>query len=287
MEIALRLKKCANDMCDLLAGRTTHPVSFCIGGISRIPDKSALQKLYNDLSARFDDVTKTIALFKTLQMPDFTRETEFVSLKGEEDYPWIGGGLVSTDGVVKNEDEYLDMTNEYMVDFSTSKFAKLSRKSFAVGALARVNNNYKFLKVKDLAEELGLKPVNHNPFMNNIAQLVEIMHVIVESQEMINELLNDNVDDISAEYAVKEGEGIGAVEVPRGVLYHHYRINEKGLIEKANCIIPTTQNNANIHYDLAALVEHEVKKGKNDSEVKKLCEMLVRAYDPCVSCSVH
>jgi coenzyme F420-reducing hydrogenase alpha subunit len=287
VEIALRLKKCANDMCDLLAGRTTHPVSFCVGGINRIPDKSALQKLHNDLSARFDDVKKTIELFKTLQMPEFTRETEFVSLKGEEDYPWIGGGLVSTDGVVKNEDEYLDMTNEYMVDFSTSKFAKLSRKSFAVGALARVNNNYKFLKVKDLAEELGLKPVNHNPFMNNIAQLVEIMHVIVESQEMINELLNDNLDDISAEYDVKEGEGIGAVEVPRGVLYHHYRINEKGLIEKANCIIPTTQNNANIHYDLAALVEQEVKKGNSDSEIKKLCEMLVRAYDPCVSCSVH
>jgi coenzyme F420-reducing hydrogenase alpha subunit len=110
---------------------------------------------------------------------------------------------------------------------------------------------------------------------------------MIESQEMIDELLDNSLDDICAEYDLKEGEGIGAIEVPRGILYHHYRVNKKGLIEKANCIIPTTQNNANIHYDMADLVEHEVNKGKTDSEVKKLCEMLVRAYDPCISCSVH
>jgi coenzyme F420-reducing hydrogenase alpha subunit len=287
VEIALRLKKLGNDMCDVLAGRTTHPVSFCVGGINRVPDKKELRKLRDNISARMNDVKQTVELFKTLELPDFTRETEFVSLKGEEDYPWIGGDLISTEGVVKNENDYLGMTNEYVVDFSTSKFTKLSRKSFAVGALARINNNYKFLKAKDVAEEFGLKPVNHNPFMNNIAQLVEVAHVMIESQEMIDELLDNSLDDICAEYDLKEGEGIGAVEVPRGILYHHYRVNKKGLIEKANCIIPTTQNNANIHYDMADLVEHEVNKGKTDSEVKKLCEMLVRAYDPCISCSVH
>ena len=57
--------------------------------------------------------------------------------------------------------------------------------------------------------------------------------------------------------------------------------------EKANCIIPTTQNNANIHYDLAALVQQEVDKGRTDVEIGHLCGMLVRAYDPCSSCSVH
>jgi coenzyme F420-reducing hydrogenase alpha subunit len=189
--------------------------------------------------------------------------------------------------VLKNENDYLAMTNEYKEDFTTSKFTKLSRKSFAVGALARINNNYKFLKAKDVAEALGLKPVNHNPFMNNIAQLVECVHVMVESLEMVDELLDSNLDEFCAEYDVKEGEGVGAVEVPRGILYHHYRMNEKGQIEKANCIIPTTQNNANIHYDLAALVKQAVDNGKQDTEVKKLCEMLVRSYDPCISCSVH
>ena len=287
VEIALRLKKLANDMCDMLVGRTTHPVGLCVGGVRKVPNKNELKKLREDMSDRVSDAEKAVALFKTLKIPDFIRETEFVSLKGEESYPWIGGRLISTDGVLKNENDYLTMTNEYKEDFTTSKFTKLSRKSFAVGALARINNNYEFLKAKDVAETLGLKPVTHNPFMNNIAQLVECVHVMVESLEMLDELLDDNLDEICAEYDVKEGEGVGAVEVPRGILYHHYRVNEKGRIEKANCIIPTTQNNANIHYDLAALVEQAVDNGKQDTEVKKLCEMLVRSYDPCISCSVH
>ncbi len=287
VEIALRLKKLANDMCDMLVGRTTHPVSLCVGGVRRVPNKNELKKLREDMSDRVSDAEKAVELFKTLKIPDFIRETEFVSLKGEESYPWIGGRLISTDGVLKNENDYLTMTNEYKEDFTTSKFTKLSRKSFAVGALARINNNYEFLKAKDVAETLGLKPVTHNPFMNNIAQLVECVHVMVESLEMLDELLDDNLDEICAEYDVKEGEGVGAVEVPRGILYHHYRVNEKGQIEKANCIIPTTQNNANIHYDLAALVEQAVDNGKQDTEVKKLCEMLDRSYDPCISCSVH
>lgn len=287
VENALRLKKFANDMCDILAGRTTHPVSLCIGGVSRVPGKNELQKLRADMSDRLADAQEAVKLFETLKMPDFIRETEFVSLKGEENYPWIGGKLVSTDGVLKNENDYLAMTNEYKEEFTTSKFTKLTRKSFAVGALARINNNYEFLKAKDVAESLGLKPVNHNPFMNNIAQLVECIHIFNESLEVLDELLDDNIAEIRVEYDVKAGEGVAAVEVPRGILYHHYQLNEKGLIEKANCIIPTTQNNANIHFDLATLVEQAVADGIQDTEVKKLCEMLVRAYDPCISCSVH
>jgi coenzyme F420-reducing hydrogenase alpha subunit len=287
VEIALRLKRLANDMCNSLAGRTTHPVSFCVGGVSKPPNKKDLHKLREQISERISDAERTVALFKTIQVPHFIRETEFVSLKGEENYPWIGGKLVSTDGVLKNENDYLTMTNEYKEDFTTSKFTRLSRKSFAVGALARLNNNYNFLKAKDIAEEFGIKPLNHNPFMNNIAQLVECVHVMIESLELLDELLDDPMDEISSEYDIKEGQGVGAVEVPRGILYHHYLINKKGLVEKANCIIPTTQNNANIHYDLAELVKQAINNGKQDTEVKQLCEMLVRAYDPCISCSVH
>ena len=181
------------------------------------------------------------------------------------------------------------MTNEYKEDFTTSKFTKLSRKSFAAGALARFNNNYEFLckEAKETAETLGLAPVNHNPYMNNVAQLIETQHVMVESIEMIDELLAADLDDVCAEYKVKAGQGVGAVEVPRGILYHYYTIDDQGSITKANCIIPTTQNNANIHHDLPELVTQQIELGKSDEEVTKLCEMLVRAYDPCISCSVH
>jgi len=156
------------------------------------------------------------------------------------------------------------MTNEYKEDFTTTKHTKLSRKSFAVGSLARINNNYRFLnkQAKEIARKFDLDPLNHNPFINNIAQLVECVHVLYESIEMIDELLDSNLDDICAEYDIKEGEGVGAVEVPRGILYHHYKINDKGKIEKANCIIPTTQNNANIHHDLPQLVKQELQNAK-------------------------
>jgi coenzyme F420-reducing hydrogenase alpha subunit len=235
------------------------------------------------------DIATAVEVFKGLALPDFVRETEFVALKGEDSYPWIGGDLVSTDGVVKPEDDYKAMTNEYNVDFSTSKFAKLSRESFAAGALARFNNNYDFLcdEAKATSEALGLAPVNHNPYMNNVAQLIEIQHAMVESVEMIDELLAADLDDVCSEYEVKAGQGVGAVEVPRGILYHDYTIDDEGSITKANCIIPTTQNNANIHHDLPELVTRQIELGKSDEEVTKLCEMLVRAYDPCISCSVH
>ncbi len=288
-KIAVRLKGLANDMCDLIAGRTTHPVSLVVGGVSKAPKKRELEALKKAILERLPDVEATVDLFKTLTMPEFERETEYVSLKGVKTYPWIGGDLVSSDGVIKKEDDYLAMTNEYKADFTTSKFAKLSRESFAAGALARFNNNHTLLHIKaqDLAASLNLHPVNCNPYMNNIAQLVECFQVVLESIELIDILLDSKMDRLCAQYKIKKGEGVGAVEVPRGILYHHYLIDKDGIITKANCIIPTTQNNANIHHDIAELVKQQVKKGKKDTEVALLCEMLVRAYDPCISCSVH
>jgi len=288
--IGVKLKALGNDISDLVAGRTTHPVSLVVGGLSKAPEKKQLETMKTRIQDCLNDVVTVAELCRTsVTLPHFVRETEFVSLKGKGSYPWIGGDLVSSDGVVKREDEYLGMTNEYKVDFSTSKFTKLSRESFAAGALARLNNNYKFLRpeARKVSEELKLEPVNHNPYMNNIAQLVETYHVMLESIDLIEELLDSNLDKVIHKYAIREGEGIGAVEVPRGILYHHYKINKKGKIRKANCIIPTTQNNANIHYDLKELVKQEVDLDKDDDEIRLLCEMLVRAYDPCISCSVH
>jgi sulfhydrogenase subunit alpha len=287
--IALRLKKLGNDICDAVAGRTTHPVSLVVGGVSKAPDASRLESMKKDIQDRLPDIVAALEFFSTLAVPDFERETEFVSLKGTRSYPWIGGSLVSSDGVSKPEHDYLAMTNEYTVDFSTSKFAKLSRESFAVGALARINNNFAFLheKAKSAAGDFGLKPVNCNPFMNSIAQLIECYHVMLESIELIDSILDGGRTNIRARYETAAGRGVGAVEVPRGILYHDLETDKHGVIVKANCIIPTTQNNANIHYDLGALVTQLVEQKKTDEEITLLGEMLVRAYDPCISCSVH
>jgi coenzyme F420-reducing hydrogenase alpha subunit len=160
-----------------------------------------------------------------------------------------------------------------------------------VGALARLNINYDLLSplAKQTAEMFGLKPVCHNPYMNSIAQLVEVVHSVEDSIRLINELeaagLQSQPDYNNPAVKVKAGRGVGAVEVPRGILFHDYTYNEKGVCTKANCIIPTNQNHGNIELDMKALVPKIM--GKTPKEIELNLEMLVRAYDPCISCSTH
>jgi sulfhydrogenase subunit alpha len=289
VEAATRIKGFANRASDLFAGRTTHPMVIKVGGLTQIPRKRQLRELAKDLDATIPYLWEALDIFKSFTMPDFARETEFVSLKGVGGYPFIGGDLVSSDGVRKKEDDYRVMTNEYVVDFSNSKFSKLSRESLAVGALARFNNNYDLLhpKAKEAAEELNLKSGAHNPFFHNLAQLVECFHVMYESREMNAALIDSDISECATPYEAKAGEGVGAVEAPRGILYHYYVIDEAGKIERSDCVIPTSQNHANIYYDLHKLVEELIAQGKEEGEISRLAQMLVRAYDPCISCSVH
>ena len=158
-----------------------------------------------------------------------------------------------------------------------------------MGALARFNNNYDLLhpRAKEAAEKLNLKAGVHNPFLCNYAQLVECVHVIYEFREIIAELIDSDTSEYASSYSVKKCEGVGVVEAPRGILYHYYGIDETGKIKKTDCVIPTGQNHANIYYDLRALVEELIAQGKEEKEITRLAQMLVRAYDPCISCSVH
>ncbi len=289
VQIATQLKGYANRASDLLAGRTSHPMVFKVGGLTQVPRKSQLRKLLNELEENIPHLWQAIDVFKGIPMPAFERQTEFVSLMGEDHYPFIGGDLVSSDGIRMAEDDYLAMTNEYMVDFSTSKWCKLSRDSFAVGALARFNNNYHLLhpKAKEVAEDIGLKAGSNNPFFHNLAQLIECVHVVYESKDMITELIDSDTSDFMATFEIKAGEGVGALEAPRGILYHHFQIDDEGKIVRANCVIPTGQNHANIHHDLQKLVPEMTAQGLGEKEISLRAQMLVRAYDPCISCSVH
>jgi coenzyme F420-reducing hydrogenase alpha subunit len=286
---AAKMKLLANDLCDGIGGRRMHPTRTVVGGFTMLPEKADLLRFKYRLQDVVDDLYQTVELFKQFSLPDFSRETEFVSLKGAGSYPFIGGDLVSSDGVVKQEQEYRAMTNEYTVEQSTSKWSRLSRQSFAVGALARVNNNFEYLHpaARHVAGVFGLKPVNHNPFMNNIAQLVECVHVVMESIDMLNAMLDREWKEPREKVVPREGIGVGAVEVPRGILYHCYEFDKEGRIRKSDCVIPTSQNHANIQHDLTALAEQYAKQGKKDRDIELLAQMLVRSYDPCISCSVH
>lgn len=293
--VAGRLKRAGNAICDTIAGRTTHPVSIQVGGMARVPDTRELAALKDHLEAAADDLRAVVDLVRNFDIPAFVRETEHVGLAGIDEYPWIGGRLISSDGVDRDESDYLAMTNEYVTVDNTSKWCKLSRDSFAVGALSRFNLNAGRLhpEAQRIAATLGLVAPCHNPFMNNVAQLVECVHVINDGLVKIDELVavapapHAHQQPPLAVVEPRAGRGVGAVEVPRGILFHDYEYDSAGRIVRANCVIPTTQNNANIHHDLFALVEQQAALGRSDAEIERLCAMLVRAYDPCISCSVH
>lgn len=287
--MATQIKGFANRASDLLAGRTSHPMAIQVGGMTKLPRKSELLTLLRELENIIPTLWAALELFKSLPMPDFERETEFVSLQGSGHYPFIGGDLVSSDGVRGGEDDYKVMTNEYVVPGSTSKLCKLSRDSFAVGALARFNNNYEWLhpQAKAVAAELGLKPPSFNAFHHNYAQLVECVHVVYESKEIMRALLDADLEEPMAPFEPKAGIGVGAIEAPRGILYHSYETDSEGIIVRSDCVIPTGQNHANIHHDLVALVPSLTSAGMGKDAISKRAQMLVRAYDPCISCSVH
>jgi coenzyme F420-reducing hydrogenase alpha subunit len=156
-----------------------------------------------------------------------------------------------------------------------------------VGALARFNNSHQWLSddAKQMAEDLGLKAPCDNPYMITVAQFVELVHIADDSIKAAEELLNMDVKLEDRTIEPMAGTGVGAVEVPRGILYHEYTYNAQGYMEKANCIIPTGQNLQNIEDDMKALVPTILDKSQEDITLQ--LEMLVRAYDPCISCSTH
>ncbi len=294
---AVRMKKTCNDICDILVGRHVHPISSIVGGFTKLPKEQDLDAIMGLLKEIEKDMEPTAALIATLKFPEFERETEYVGLVNDTDeYPLLMGDVGTTDGVRVKKEDYRKVTNEFVVPHSSAKHTKCSRDSYMAGALARVNLNYKKLcpNAKALAEKIGLKPLATNPYLNTAAQLVECVHCLEDSIRIVEEFKKKGVDQKEAIVVglnetgvipVKAGRGVGAVEVPRGILFHDYEVDDKGMIINANCIIPTNQNVNNIEHDMKKLVPEILDK--SDEEITLHLEMLVRAYDPCISCSAH
>jgi len=233
-------------------------------------------------------VNATVDLCATLPWPKFERDTEYVSLTKPDEYAFIDGEIKTSDGVRVPVESYKSVTNEYLVKHSSAKLTKNKRNSLMVGALARFNNNYDQLhpKAKEAAAKLGMKPKVTNPFLNSAAQVVEIAHCTEDAIQVIDQLLARGIKpEEPTSVKLKNCDGVGVAEVPRGMLIHHYEIGQDGMITGADCIIPTNQNIANIQADMEALVPQIIDKSAD--EIRLELEMLVRAYDPCISCSVH
>ena len=124
-----------------------------------------------------------------------------------------------------------------------------------------------------------------NPYMNTVAQLVECFHIVETSIDLIDQLLTRGLKTEKVTSSPKAGKGAGCVEAPRGILFHEYEFDKNGKCVAADICIPTNQNHANIQKDFEKLLPEILDQSEKDIRLK--LEMLVRAYDPCISCSTH
>jgi len=294
VKMALRCKKMGNMISDVICGRKLHPVAMTPGGWTALPSPKQMRELQKYVDAREDDIKLMVDTIVSVvpNFPDylvgFERETEFISLTHPDEFALYRGEIKSTDtGKVTDHRKYKDVIKERIVAHSTSKWTSSQRSSYAVGSLARCNNNAGQLnkEAKAVADAVGFKPVIHKPFYNNVAQLIETVHSYYEAKRGIAELLEAGWSHQVPDVQPRAGRGVGVCEAPRGLLIHDYTYDDKGIITEANCIVPTTENHGSIEDDFRALVPQILDRPQD--EIAHALEMLVRTYDPCVSCSVH
>ncbi len=286
---AMRLKQIGYDLAALVAGRHTHPVAMTVGGFSFLLDPARTLGMRERLANILDDLEATVELFASVELPTFERETEYVSLTHPDRYAFYSGEIVSSDGPRIPVAEYRDAIGERVVEHSTAKWARWNRDEYLVGALARFNNNYEQLhpSAQAAAQRLGMEPPVHNPFAMTVAQLIECIHCVEDAIELTDELVSRGTDrgQQQAEVEAKTGLGVGAVEAPRGLLIHEYEYDSAGKCVSANHIIPTAQTQANLNRDMQEFTPRIMDMSPD--RIQHLLEMLVRAYDPCISCSTH
>jgi sulfhydrogenase subunit alpha len=300
IDMALRMKRMSDYGGEVLAGRHIHPISYVIGGLTQLPSREGLEKLYKSMLDSRKDADQTVKILKNLKFPVFERPTQYMSLSARDEYAMYDGDLVVNNSGNTDVRDYRELFIESVVDYSKAKISKIKGRSYAVGALARFNNNHDKLhkKAKAVAAELGLKAPCHNPYLNTVAQLVEWVHCLEASISILEKILKDGLDEkkivVSSwpkrseigRIKYKPNTGVGCVEVPRGSLFHEYTIDETAHISSANCVIPTNQNMGNLEDDMRKIVP-ELLGRRTQQELTLELEMLARAYDPCISCATH
>jgi len=281
----LQMKEAMNRVGALIGGRALHPVSMVVGGFTKLPSRQDLDSLAAEIEKVLPLALRTFDLLSGLAYPDFACRTEYMALRKYGEYAVNDGSLVSSRGLELDIHQYSSHFHEKQVPHAMAKKSFTSQGSpFMVGALARLN--VKFDQYHDETKELlcgsKLPLPDENPFHNNIAQALEIYDGMLECLRLLSVI---HPEKERPSQRVREGEGVAVTEAPRGLLMHSYRINRKGFVEKANLVTPTSHNFAVMEEDLRALVN---RYSADEEEVLKMkCEKLIRAYDPCFSCSVH
>ncbi len=289
VKAALQLKEAGNMVHNILSGREVHGMNERVGGFSKVPSEKALKEIRMAMVATKPTAELAVDLFAKIDTPKFAESDNILmALDSGKKYGFIGDYVLVSDGSCHPVENYMKLTNERTVRHSCAKFSSYKGSTFMVGALPRILLNKDKLggTAKTLYNEHWDHLTHRNTMMNNLAQSIELVHSVDRCIEDIDNLLSNGLKDEGlVEFELKASRGVGSVEAPRGILYHDYIFNDEGCIVKANVITPTAQNAANMEKDYRLAAERLIKEP--DEHLRRAFELIARAYDPCISCSVH
>ncbi len=286
---ALRLKKFGNHVMAVTSGRIVHGENPIIGGFGRYPGRKALEEIKLKAHELTPDAVRAVELFASIDYPTYPEaDMLFMCVDApKKQFGFAGESIIISNGKQADVEDYKKLTNERIVSHSFAKRSLYQDKPYTVGANARLINMGKRLdgQAADMFKEHYNGRWLKNPLMNNLAQAIEMLWSLEHIPDTVDKVMS--LEDPPIEKPTREnGSGTGAVEAPRGTLYHHYDI-KNGLIDAADIITPTAQNLDDIERHMKLTAERMLADDKKDEEVRLGLEMVARAYDPCISCATH
>ena len=305
----IALRRFGQHIIELLGNKRIHPGWVIPGGVTEPLSAAKRDEIMAMLPEAFHSIQLALAAYKQIA-DSFKSEIEvfanfptyFMSLVNEDDSIEFTdsalrlidpAGKVIEDGITAQH--YTEVIGEAVEPYSYTKFAYYKPLGYPdgcyrVGPLARLNIARSMgtpLADAELAEfkQIAPGPVQGSFFYHH-ARLVEILHGIEKIELILNDpqILDKHV---RATAGVNRLEGAGQAEAPRGVLHHHYKVDENGLIQWANLVIATGQNNKAMNLGVAQAAKHYIKNGKFTEGILNRVEAVVRTFDPCLSCSTH
>ncbi len=286
---AVKVREFGMEIIKVIGGRVVHPLTNEVGGFKKVPTLEEIKQLIVQSEEILPAALELGEFFKTIKLPDFSRKTEYVSLKKRGQYAIYDGDVISNKGLCVSVNQLENNFHEFQRPKEIIKRVLADGKtSYMVGSIARVNNQGEklSLKARKYKESLNFSTPDFNPFHNVLYQMTEVIHCVEEAGCLLKELAHSDLENaLTKEYKVKAGSAAAAIEAPQGTLYYWVDIDENGYIKNANIITPTAQFLTHLEDDIAAFVPRILDADEKNREQKM--RAFIRAYNPCVGCSVH
>jgi len=291
--LGLRLKKLGNLIQETIGGRAVHPVNAVPGGFGKPPSVDQLIQLRSALMQGMSDSDAAIDLMASLPSADFCHsDTVYAALRHPHLDSYYSGDevMAMSDGnrAIVHAADYKTLTNEKAVPHSHAKHSTFRGRPFMVGSLARLTVNPRRLtgRLAVAMKRLKLQLPADNPMDNNKAQALELINDVERALEIIEQLLHAGVrEERPVPVHPRAATGTAITEAPRGLLIHSYTYDDQGRIVSADVITPTALNAASMELHFRRAVEQSVER--DEAVISRRLQMIARAYDPCISCSVH